>query len=107
MSDLPPPPPSAEVVTTPDGADAKYPEGRTWIMLDDNPDIPPTGLSLGVNGDVIMIMPNEPVHIPNRYLEVLDHAVQSTPVRDAGQHIVEYRDKHRFPYRRVPAPAGA
>jgi hypothetical protein len=82
-------------------------EKRTWIVVEDNPDIPPSGLPLSVNGDVCVLMPGEPVHILGRYLEVLDHAITSVPQQDSSGKIIGHRQRHRFPYRTVDAPAEA
>jgi hypothetical protein len=81
-------------------------ENRTWIVLEDNPDIPPTGLPLGHNGTNYIIMPGEPVYVPDFLLEVLDHAIVSIPQMNGNtQQVIGYRERHRFPYRRVAAPA--
>lgn len=87
------------------GIKANEGEGRTWIVVEDNPDIPPTGLPISVNGEVCILMPGEPVHILDRYRQVLDHAIISMPVMDATQRVVGHRERHRFPYRTVAAPA--
>jgi hypothetical protein len=77
---------------------------RTWIVLEESTDIPPTGLPISVNGETVMVMAGEPVHLPNKYIEVLNHAVISVPQLDAAQRIIGTRDRHRFPYRKVDAP---
>jgi hypothetical protein len=88
-------------------ASQKDPEARSWIVLEESSDIPPTGLPISVNGDTVMIMAGEPVHIQNKYIEVLDNAIVSVPQLDAGQRVVGHRDRHRFPYRMVDAPDNA
>lgn len=78
---------------------------RTWIVLEDNDDIPPTGLPVSHNGNAYIIMPGEPVHVPNHILEILDHAVTSGPIVDRhSKRVVGYRDRLQFPYRKVAAP---
>lgn len=77
---------------------------RQWIVVEENAEIPLTGLSLGHNGDVIMLMPGEPVHLQNKYIEILDHAIISVPQIDSANRVVGHRQKHRFPYRKVDAP---
>lgn len=99
------------------GADAKAPTPkkapvgmpeRTWILLEDNDDIPPTGLFLGHNGNSFLLVPGEPVLVPNFLLEILDHAVLSVPVTDnRTKRVVGHRERMRFPYRRVAAPENA
>lgn len=77
----------------------------TWIILDENDDIPPSGLPLSVNGEAIMILPSVPVKVPNRYIEVLDNAVIAKPVIDpVTRQPIDWRPQPRFPYRRVSAP---
>lgn len=78
---------------------------RVWILLEDNDDIPPTGLYLGHNGTGYLLIPGEPVPVPDFILEILDHAVVTTPVTDPKtKRVVGHRDRMRFPYRRVAAP---
>lgn len=75
---------------------------RVKIILEENDAIPPTGLPLQHNGRAIVIMPGEIVEIPEHYLEILDHAVMSTPTVDPQtKQVINYRDRLRYPYRRV------
>lgn len=102
-----PPPPAAPPAPPPEGADKYAPEGRTWIMIEDHPDIPPSGLPLSVNGDAILVMTGEPVHLPNRYVGVLEDAIMGAPTLDKGGKVTGYRERHRFSFRRVPPPVPA
>lgn len=75
---------------------------KVRIILEENPDIPPTGLFLGLNGTGYLIRPGEEVEIPRGVREILDHAVMSSPVIDPStQQVIGYRDRMRYPYRVV------
>lgn len=74
----------------------------TRIVIEENDDIPPTGLPIGLNGMVYVIRPGEEVDVPPGVLEVLDHAVMSVPQVDPQtKQVVGYRDRMRYPYRVV------
>ena len=74
----------------------------TRIILEENDNIPPNGLYLGHNGNGYLLRAGEEVNAPAGIIDILKHAIESTPVRDPRtQQVVGYRDKMRFPFRRV------
>lgn len=94
-------PAKAKAETAPTTAAQGMPK-RIKILLEENDDIPPTGLPLGHNGNTYVILPGEPVEVPEFLLEILDHAVMSAPQVDPQtRRVVGYRDRLRFPYRRL------
>lgn len=99
---------SAKAAADSKGKKPKKAEGmkkRVWIVLDDNDDIPPTGLPVSLNGSAYIIRVGEPVQVPEPILEVLDHAVMKAPIIDPNSRRVNgWRDRLRYSYRRVPAP---
>lgn len=76
----------------------------TRIQLEENDDIPPTGLYVGHNGRGYLIRVGEPVDVPLSILEILDHSVISTPTVDPQtRQVTGYRDRMKYPYRLVRA----
>lgn len=86
-------------------AKVKDTSDRIWIQLEENEDIPPTGLFLGHNGNGYLIEAGKPVHVPPHIVEILDHAVITVPQVDpTTRRVIGHRERMRFPYRRVSAP---
>lgn len=93
------------------GIDLAAPIGMpesTWVILDDNDEIPPTGLFVGHNGTGFLIQTGVPVRVPNHVLRVLDDAVMDAPIiNPADKRVMGYRPRPRYTYRRVSAPVDA
>jgi hypothetical protein len=86
-----------KVVRKPVGAPA-----TVKIMVEENDDIPPTGLFVGLNGRGYLIRPGEEVEVPAGVVEVLTNAVMSVPQVDPQtRQVVGYRERMRYPFRRV------
>lgn len=78
------------------------------ILLEENSDIPPTGLFLGYNGNHYMLRPGEWADVPIPLIEILDNAVTKAPVvNPQTKQIDGWRDKLRFPYRAAPGERDA
>jgi len=72
---------------------------RVWITLDDNDEIAPGGLFVGLNGVGYQLLPGTEMHVQRALLEVLDNAVKSVPVQDpVSKRIVGWKERKRFSY---------
>lgn len=81
---------------------------RVWIVLDDNDDIPPTGLFVGHNGTGFLLATGVPIPVPDYLLGILDDAIMDAPIiNPADKKVMGYRPRPRYSYRRVPAPTEA
>lgn len=70
------------------------------VVLEENDNIPPTGLFVGENGRGYLIRAGEPVDIPLGVLEILANAVVSVPTIDPQSlQVIGYRDKMLYPHR--------
>ena len=79
---------------------------RVRIMLEENDNIPPTGLFIGHNGTSYMLRPGREVDVPPHILEVLDNAVMATGIVDPDtRKVVGYRQRLRYPYRMIRSAA--
>lgn len=76
--------------------------GTIRIVLEENDEIPPTGLFVGLNGRGYLIRPGEEVDVPRGVAEILSHAVMSTPSIDPStKQVIGYRERMRYPYRTI------
>lgn len=72
------------------------------IVLEENDNIPPTGLFVGENGRGYMIRAGEEVDVPPGVVEILQNAQQDMAVIDPQTlQVVGYRKKMLYPYRIV------
>jgi len=74
---------------------------RTWIILQKNDEIPPSGLYIGLNGTGYKLLAGKKANVPDFLLDVLDNAVIKKPVMDDDGRIAGYEDSPRFPYQVV------
>ena len=74
----------------------------TRIVLEENDNIPPTGLFVGDNGRGYLIRPGEEVDVPAGVLEILGNAIVSVPTIDPQSlQVIGYRSKMMYPFRIV------
>lgn len=71
---------------------------RVKIKLHNNPEIPPGGLHMGLNGRGYKLVPNREILVPVAILEILDNAVRTEAVVNEDNRIVGAQDVPRFPY---------
>ena len=74
---------------------------RTWVILQKNDEIPPTGLYIGHNGVGYKLVAGKKANVPNFLLDILDNAVVKKPIVDDDGRIAGYEDSPRFPYQVV------
>jgi hypothetical protein len=75
---------------------------RVRIVLEEDENIPPGGLYLGLNGMGYKLAPGVEVDVPVGIIDILDNAVMSVPVLDPiSRQTVAYRDKRRYSYRLI------
>ena len=78
-----------------------------WIILEENEDIPPTGLFVGHNGTGYLLRSGEPIRVPWFVCDILDHAVATVTQTDpTTRKVIGHRERRRYPYRKVDAPEG-
>lgn len=68
------------------------------LILEENENIPPTGQFFGINGVSFVLRPGEVAVVPWGIKEILDNAVENTPVRDGSNRVIGTRKKLRYPY---------
>lgn len=90
---------ATKTASAPKAAAADEAPKKVRIVLEENDNIPPTGLFLGINGRSFMIRPGEEVDVPMEVIECLNDAVMATPKTDNNGNITDFRSRLRFPYR--------
>lgn len=76
--------------------------GYKRIILEENDEIPPTGLFIGLNGKGYVLRPGEPCNVPDGVIGILKDAITAQPVTDPQtRRVGGYRNKMRFPFRYV------
>lgn len=74
----------------------------TRIVLEDNPNIPPTGQFIGVNGKGWLLRAGEEADVPQCILETLDNAIEFVAAKNSdGQLTGVNVERRRFSYRVV------
>ena len=75
---------------------------KVTLVLEENENIPPTGLFVGLNGRGYLIRPGDEVTVPRGVMNVLNDAVMSMPQMDPQtQQVLGYRDRMRYPFRLI------
>lgn len=94
--------PKPVVTKAPKAAKVAAPKERVRIILEENENIPPTGLFVGLNGRGFLLTAGEEIDVPIGVKEILDNARMLRPVQDPQtQQVVGYREQMRYPYRLV------
>jgi hypothetical protein len=94
--------PATKAATKAAKAEPAPAKDRIKIVLEENDEIPPTGLYVGLNGVGYLLRPAEPIEVPAGIVEILDNAVMSMPHLDPQtRQVVGWRQRMRYPYRRV------
>lgn len=105
----------AKTVKPRSAANKKAPEKKAavgmpksrWIILEESEDIPPTGLFVSHNGNPYLIKTGEPAFVPEHIIGILDDAIMTVAVVDGNGRRIGSRDRRRYNYREVAAPADA
>jgi hypothetical protein len=77
---------------------------KDWVLIvmEDNTEIPPNGQFFGYNGQTYILKSGVEALVPPGLLEILNNATVTVPRIDQNTlQVVGWRDKLRYPYRRV------
>ena len=79
---------------------------RIVIILEDNDQIPPTGLFIQPNGRPYLLMPAVEARVPIEVINVLNDAVAEVAIVDPiSLKVIGFRKRLRFPYQVVARAA--
>lgn len=79
-------------------------EPKVRIIIEESDALPPGGVFIAVNGRSFMIQPGVEVDVPEGVVDVLNHAIESVPVKAPGtDQVVGFKDRLRYPYRVITA----
>lgn len=72
------------------------------VVLEENDEIPPSGLFIGVNDRAYLLQPGMEAEVPLGVIDVLENAVMATPRIDPQtRRVVGYKERLRYPFRRL------
>lgn len=77
-------------------------EKTVRIILDENDNIPPPGLFIGLNGRTFMVKPGHEVDVPIGVVEILDNAIEQRPViSPLTRQCTGWTKRRRYGYQRI------
>jgi len=92
----------SKIADAPRPAPAPVTPVRIKVILEEDAGIPPTGLFISANGKPYLLMAGVEASVPPEVVSILNDAVTSVPIIDPqSQRVTGYRQRLRFPYRRV------
>jgi hypothetical protein len=75
---------------------------RVWIIMEENANIPPNGLQVGVNGFGYLLQAGVRAHVPIGVVGALRNAIEGKPIVDPQTlKVLRYTSVLRYPFRIV------